>query len=91
MARTVIWLLAVLLASGMGLPNPAAASWTLEFTQTSSSPSGVGVSIGMTLDNAAFWDGLSVSRSSPYGPPPFDLLGAGMPVVRQGPAPDGNR
>jgi hypothetical protein len=91
MARTVIWLLAVLLASGMGLPNPAAASWTLEFTQTSSSPSGVGVSIGMTLDNAAFWDGLSVSRSSPYGPPPFDLLGTGMPVVRQGPAPDGNR
>jgi hypothetical protein len=40
MARTMIWLLAVLLGSAVGLPNPAAAAVTFEFTQTSSTPPG---------------------------------------------------
>ena len=79
MARTMIWLLAILLVSAVGLPNPAAASWTFEFTQTSATPPDVGVSITMTLDNAAFWDGINVERGTTIGnSPPFDLRGTGM-------------
>ena len=65
MTRTTIWLLAVLLASAMGLPNPAAADATFEFTQTSSNQPGAFADATMTLDNAAFWSGLNVNLASP--------------------------
>jgi hypothetical protein len=65
MAHKMIWPLAILLVSAIGLPNPAAAAVTFEFTQTSATPPDVGASITMTLDNAAFWSGLNVGGDSP--------------------------
>jgi hypothetical protein len=65
MTRKTIWPLAVLLISAVGLPPPAAAAVTFEFTQTSSNQPGIFADVTMTLDNAAFWSGFDVNLASP--------------------------
>jgi hypothetical protein len=81
MAHKMIWLLAILLVSAVGVPAPAAATeWV--FTETSTSRPDIFASATMILDNAA---GLSVSRGS-FGDPATDpatsnLLGTGIDAL----------
>jgi hypothetical protein len=82
MARTMIWPLGILLVSATGLLNPAAAAVTFEFTQTSSSPPGLYATITITLDNAAFWSGISIDRfSGGCCSSPDNLLGTGIDAL----------
>jgi hypothetical protein len=77
MARTIIWLLAVLLASAVGLPKPAAADATFEFIQTSDPATSDGLVAQGTLviSNSAYLYGEVNASLYPPGPAYGSLAG----------------